>query len=132
MTHSELEAFVALSAFATPAGGGLTELIAKWRRHAKNMRIDGLMDCADELEATLAASPVPLPDAKLREMEEDAARLDWLEALIAKGKVEIARSILGTGYEFGHWAKSGPFVTVKKGTLRAAIDAKRLRKGEME
>lgn len=62
---------------ATPAGGGLTELIAKWRRHAKNMRIDGLMDCADELEATLAASPVPMSDTGAQEKCGDCSGCYW-------------------------------------------------------
>lgn len=123
-----LEAFSAALSCATPAGGGLTELIAKWRRHAKNMRIDGLMDCADELEATLAASPVPTPKNGLNAKEiSNLARLSgkrlahWeLDDLIAfVRRIESASPVplADTG------AQPESAVTDSVSAIEAAVDA---------
>ncbi len=57
----------------------------------------------------------------------DTGRIDWIEAMAAGGRLEIARSILGAGFEFGfHAQRTPPRCTVKTGTLRAAIDSARL------
>ena len=54
--------------------------------------------------------------------EEDAKRVDWLESQASIGRFEIARSLLGGGYEFGFWPLSGPRAEVYDGSLREAID----------
>lgn len=55
------------------------------------------------------------------ESSKDKERLDWLEKAADKQKIELARSILRTGYEIGEWPSMK--VTVKSGSLRDAIDA---------
>jgi hypothetical protein len=74
-----------------------------------------------------AANPATIAAllAELDRVRGDAERLDYLESMIQLGKIEIARSLLGAGYEFGHWVKKGPTVQVHSGSLRAAIDAAR-------
>ena len=57
---------------------------------------------------------------------KEVARLDWIERLAKAGRLEIAISILGSGFEFGmHATKKPTRCTVKNGSLRAAIDAAR-------
>lgn len=51
---------------------------------------------------------------------DDARRLDWVESAASAGRLEIARSLLGSGFEFG-FHPSGACM-VKSGTLREAID----------
>lgn len=63
------------------------------------------------------------PSPSLRDVCADARRIDALEAMVREGKLEIAKSLYGSGYEFGHWHKSGPTARVFNGSLRAAIDA---------
>jgi len=60
---------------------------------------------------------------------DDAERLNWIELAATRRKVEIARSILGAGYEIGEWPSMR--VTVKSGTLRQAIDAARASEGTL-
>ncbi len=59
--------------------------------------------------------------AELAEARRDAERLDWIEAAARRQKIEIARSILGVGFEIGEWPNMR--VTVRNGSLRAAIDS---------
>ncbi len=61
-------------------------------------------------------------DALTAECDADARRLDWIECRAMNGKVEIARSIMKTGYEFGIHAGSGMSCYVKTGTLRETLD----------
>jgi hypothetical protein len=57
---------------------------------------------------------------------KEVARLDWIERLAKAGRLEIAISILGSGFEFGmHATKKPTRCTVKNGTLRTAVDAAR-------
>jgi len=58
-------------------------------------------------------------------LREDAERIEHLESLVQRGRLEIARSLLGAGYEFGHWPKTGPRAVVHTGSLRQAIDSVR-------
>lgn len=56
----------------------------------------------------------------------EVSRLDWIERMAKTGRLEIAISILGSGFEFGmHAAKKPPRCTVKNGNLRVAVDAAR-------
>ena len=74
--------------------------------------------------------PMPVAAEMLRlhlEAIDDTERLNWIETAATRRKVEIARSILGAGYEIGEWPSMR--VTVKSGTLREAIDAARSTKG---
>lgn len=57
------------------------------------------------------AEPMLLPD--------DGALLDWLERTARGGRVELARSLLGTGYEIGIHPRWRAHVT--SGSLREAI-----------
>lgn len=63
--------------------------------------------------------------AEVEARRADAERLNWIQSIASqeRGKVELARSILGTGFEVGEWPNMR--VTVKAGDLRAAIDAAR-------
>lgn len=63
----------------------------------------------------LYLAPQPTPQER-----QDAARLDWLQKAADARKVELAKSIMGTGYEIGEWPSMR--VTVKSGSLRDAID----------
>lgn len=62
---------------------------------------------------------------QLAALQRDRERLDWIEGIAGqqRGKVELARSILGTGFEVGEWPSMR--VTVQAGSLRAAIDQAR-------
>ena len=60
-------------------------------------------------------------EAERDALRADAERLDWIERAALARKVEIARSLLGTGFEIGQWPSMR--VTVTSGSLRAAIDA---------
>ena len=74
---------------------------------------------ANEIAAP-PSSPAPTGEA-LSEEAKDAARLAWVERMAKAGKIEIARSILGAGFEFGFWP--GGACKVFTGDLRAAIDS---------
>lgn len=63
-------------------------------------------------------------EADVASLRVDAERLNWIESEVAKGRLEIARSLLGKGYEFGFW-QPGPNAKTHIGTFRAAIDAAR-------
>lgn len=53
----------------------------------------------------------------------DKYRLDWLEEKAAVGMVQIARSLVGTGFEVAIRRKAGALtVDVYSGSLRDAID----------
>lgn len=54
------------------------------------------------------------------ELQKESARLDWLEQAARRRKVEIARSLFGTGFEIGEWPEMR--ATVANGGLREAID----------
>lgn len=54
-------------------------------------------------------------------LKADTERLDWIERQAQAQKIEIARSILGRGYEFGLWPECRAMVGT--GSLREAIDA---------
>jgi len=58
---------------------------------------------------------------ELDALRKDAARIDWIERAARAQRIEIAKSILGTGFEIAEW----PSMTVRviNGTLRDAIDA---------
>lgn len=56
----------------------------------------------------------------------ETAMLDWIEKIAKQQKIEIARSILGSGFEIGEWPSM--LVTVRSGTLRDAIQAAMNRK----
>jgi hypothetical protein len=60
---------------------------------------------------------------KVQALQKDADRLNWIETVASLKKIEIAKSILGTGFEIGEWPSMR--VTVKSGTMRDAIDAAR-------
>lgn len=75
---------------------------------------------ADEARAALFAA-ITHPPAERG--AEDGARLDWLEQAATVRKVELAKSLYGTGFEIGEWPSMR--VTVRKGSLRDAIDAAR-------
>ena len=108
---------------------------------------DGLLDQAQEqiarLQSELAEIQRPL-DAQMARLNErvialtaqrdvlslalgkEVGRLDWIERMAKAGRLEIAISLLGSGFEFGmHAAKKPTRCTVKAGTLRAAVDAAR-------
>ena len=108
---------------------------------------DGLLDQAQEraarLQAEIAEIQRPL-DAQMARLNariialtsqrevlslalgKEVARLDWIERLARAGRLEIAISLLGSGFEFGmHAAKKPTRCTVKNGSLRAAVDAAR-------
>jgi hypothetical protein len=59
-------------------------------------------------------------------LSREVARLDWIERLANAGRLEIAPSLLRSGFEFGMHRKAGTTCTVKSGTLRSAIDAARV------
>lgn len=85
---------------------------------------------SDDLKAeawrlTVAISNLRAENEALR---QDAERLDWLEKVASLDKVELAKSLLHTGFEIGEWPSMR--VTMRKGTLRDAIDAARKQKGE--
>lgn len=53
----------------------------------------------------------------------DKHRLDWLEEKAAVGMVQIARSLVGTGFEVAIRRRAGQLsVDVYSGSLRDAID----------
>lgn len=65
-------------------------------------------------------------DALSLALGREVIRLDWIERLARAGRLEIAASLLGSGFEFGmHAAKKPTRCAVKAGTLRAAVDAAR-------
>lgn len=66
-------------------------------------------------------------NAIIDQLREDIAlekyRLDWLEEKAAVGMVQIARSLVGTGFEVAIRRKAGALtVDVYSGSLRDAID----------
>jgi hypothetical protein len=63
--------------------------------------------------------------AELAEARRDSELLDWLEAFVAKNRVEIARSLYGSGFEFGWYPKSGPTAIARAGGIRVVLDAAR-------
>jgi hypothetical protein len=56
--------------------------------------------------------------------QKDREILDWLEKQASKGQIQIAKSILGTGYEVALLPKGGSVsVKVFKGGFRDCIEA---------
>lgn len=55
----------------------------------------------------------------------DSDRLDWVERRAMNGQIQIARSILRTGYEIAVLEPGKMDVNVYAGTLREAIDKAR-------
>ena len=122
----------------------MKELIERLRRMVDALRrtplpicdvIPALQQSADALESLTAErdelklnhnickgayAQVMVENAALR---VDSERLDWIECRAMNGNIEIARSIMKTGYEFGIHAPEDTTVMVKNGTLRQAIDA---------
>ncbi len=82
--------------------------------------IRGPREDIERSQAAMVAENVRLR-AELAEARRDAERLDWIEAAARRQKIEIARSILGVGFEIGEWPNMR--VTVRNGSLRAAIDS---------
>jgi hypothetical protein len=83
-------------------------------------------DLVDRLRFVFSVSsgaPTLLTEAadEIERLRKDAERLDWLQRAADARKVELAKSLFGTGYEIGEWPSMR--VTVKSGSLRAAIDA---------
>lgn len=65
-------------------------------------------------------------DALSLALGKEVGRLDWIEHMAKAGRLEIAISNLGSGFEFGmHAAKKPTKCAVKNGSLRAAVDAAR-------
>lgn len=58
--------------------------------------------------------------------QRETAMLDWIEIIAKQHKIEIARSILGSGFEIGEWPTM--LVTVRSGTLRDVIQTAMTRK----
>ena len=55
---------------------------------------------------------------------QDAERLDWIERNCQNGQVQIARSIMRTGYEVAVMRRKGRDTCgVRSGTLRQVIDS---------
>ena len=58
-------------------------------------------------------------------LKADARLLDWIECRAMNGQIQIARSIMGTGYEIAVIERGGPMVvTVERGTLRQALTSR--------
>lgn len=71
---------------------------------------------------------VKMQERGLRKLAEastlsDSEMLDWIECRAMNGNIEIARSIMKTGYEFGIHERPGNSVMVKIGTLRQALSS---------
>ncbi len=82
--------------------------------------INGPLTSTGEVDAGMLRGP---PEEIEMEDECDQHRLDWLEEKASKGQVQIAKSLLGTGYEVAILRKAGATtVDVYRGTLRDAID----------
>ena len=73
------------------------------------------------LVESAATAPLLERIKELEALRKDAERLDWIEGQARARKIEIAKSLLGTGYEIGlHPSLS---VYVGSGSLRSVIDA---------
>lgn len=74
------------------------------------------LEIAAELERRHQA--LLIENARLR------GALDWLEDKAREGRLEIAPSLLATGFYFGIWPKSGPIDAraVKAATLFEAVE----------
>lgn len=57
--------------------------------------------------------------AEVAALKKDAERLDWIESVARQKQVQIAQSLLKTGYEIA----VGMSVAVHHGSLREALDA---------
>ena len=77
--------------------------------------------------AAILAQQVADLTAERDALRADAERLDWIECRAMNGEIQIARSIMGKGYEVAVIERAGGPVTVRVhlGTLRVAIDAAR-------
>jgi hypothetical protein len=60
--------------------------------------------------------------AQLLNAQQDAERIDWLEKFVTKNRVEIARSLYDSGFEFGWYPKNGPTAISRAGGIRVVID----------
>lgn len=77
-----------------------------------------------ELRVKEQAAQIAALTAERDALKADAAALDWIEYRAMNGQIQIARSIMGTGYEVAVIERGAPTtVKVYSGTLRKAIDA---------
>lgn len=60
--------------------------------------------------------------AELVALRQAAKALDWIECRAMNGQIQIARSVLRTGYEIALVERAGVAVAVYNGTLREALD----------
>lgn len=70
-------------------------------------------------EALIASHDVEIEAAKA-----DRANIDWLESICndkVSDRIEIARSLLRGGYEFGWWSGGKPRFIIARGSLREAL-----------
>jgi hypothetical protein len=70
----------------------------------------------------LLASASSVEVSQSEEIDRLRAALQWLEDKARARKIEIAPSLLGTGFEFGFWP-SGSALVVPAKTLLEAVEA---------
>ena len=67
--------------------------------------------------------------AERNALKADARLLDWIECAAMNGQIQIALSILRTGYEIAVLELDKPMsVTVERGTLRQALTSRAAKK----
>jgi len=133
--EAELERWRNVTARADPddCAVGIKTLYDNWQRE-KEARATAKRE-RDEARAEVAEADGVIAVWRRRtetaERERDAAmkdagRIDWIASIVNDGKsdrMEIARSLLRAGYEFGWWESGKPIWFIGHGSLRQAIDA---------
>ncbi len=77
-------------------------------------------------QLTTVSAQLATAERELAEARADAARINWIASIVNDDKsdrMEIARSLLRGGYEFGWWEGGKPIWFIGHGSLRQAIDA---------
>jgi hypothetical protein len=113
-----------------------TILIANWFKAALATQAEARSPITDatylglaEDIARLTADCIALR-AERDALKADAAALDWIECRAMNGRIQVARLIMGTGYEIAVIERGGPMtVTVELGTLRQALASRAARTG---
>ncbi len=100
-----------------------TDPIAQIRAALLSLRGPWIGDGFTKIHRDDVFAALDAQDAEIERLREDAARLDWIEQQASRMKIELARSIMGKGFEIGEWPSLR--VTVTAGTLREVIDAAR-------
>ena len=78
--------------------------------------------CRKQQVRTMNKPQTTNPEPQTGELERLRAAMAWIEARAREGKLEIAPSILGRGFEFGFWPKCDAKVVLAP-TLLDAVEA---------